>query len=64
MAKLSRTSVGVIATRAMVIAVGVWLNRQVSIDRCLDRGGALNYPTTVCSRGSQVMQSSPLGEGR
>ena len=33
---------------AAFVAGGVWLARQVSIDRCLDRGGAWDYEQARC----------------
>lgn len=33
---------------AAFVAGGVWLAREVSIDSCLDRGGAWDYEQSRC----------------
>lgn len=38
---------------AVVIAVGMWIKREVSIDSCLDRGGRWNYEAAVCEGASE-----------
>ena len=33
---------------AVLVAAGIWLAREVSIDRCLDGGGAWDYEHAQC----------------
>jgi len=38
---------------AVLIAAGVWIKRELSIDSCLDRGGRWNYEAAVCEGASE-----------
>lgn len=33
---------------AALIAAGLWVKRELSIDSCLDRGGRWNYELVTC----------------
>lgn len=33
---------------AVLIAAGIWIKREASIDSCLDRGGRWNYEVAAC----------------
>ncbi len=36
-----------------LVALGIWLNRLVDIDRCLDAGGRYDYKNGRCDFGSE-----------
>lgn len=36
-----------------LIAAGMWVKRELSIDSCLDRGGRWSYEASVCERASE-----------
>lgn len=38
---------------AALIAAGLWFQRELSIDSCLDRGGRWNYEADVCEGASE-----------
>lgn len=38
---------------AALIAAGMWVQRELSIDSCLDRGGRWNYEADVCEGASE-----------
>lgn len=41
--------VGFLVLLAVVlIAIGIWFKRELSIDSCLDRGGRWNYEVAAC----------------
>lgn len=48
--KMKRTSkvIMVLVSVALLLWIGFWLRRQLSIDSCLDHGGSWNYVISQC----------------
>jgi hypothetical protein len=47
MSTRSRIGIAFLLTAA-VITAGLWLDRELSIDSCLDRGGSWNHEHSEC----------------
>lgn len=47
MTQLLRAGI-ILSIAAAVVAGGIWLDREMSIDSCLDRGGAWDYQQARC----------------
>jgi len=43
-----RLGISFVVVAAALAAAGVWLSRELSIDRCLDQGGAWDHEQTRC----------------
>lgn len=43
-----RLGIALLLVAAALATAGLWLAREVSIDRCLDRGGAWDYEQASC----------------
>lgn len=43
-----RLGIALLLVAAALATAGIWLAREVSIDRCLDRGGAWDYEQASC----------------
>jgi hypothetical protein len=43
-----RFGIALLLIVAAVAAAGIWLAREVSIDKCLDRGGAWDHDQARC----------------
>lgn len=46
-------AIGALLAAILIIALGTWLKRGLSIDSCLDRGGRWNYELSVCEGASE-----------